>query len=57
VVLVSGVEASMAFPVVCPRLTLAVVGPRATGTRTAAIERQITTIHPGNTHRIFDTEH
>jgi len=47
----------MAFPVVCPRLTLAVVGPRATGTQTAAIERQITTIHPANTHRIFDSGH
>jgi len=47
----------MAFPVACPRLTLAVVGPRATGTQTAAIERQITTIHPANTHLIFDSGH
>ncbi|HEX5851501.1 MAG TPA: hypothetical protein VFY36_00260 [Solirubrobacteraceae bacterium] len=47
----------MAFPVVCSRLTLAVVGPRATGTQAAAIERQITTIHPANPHRIFDVGH
>jgi hypothetical protein len=47
----------MAFPVVCPRLTPAVDGPRATGTQTAAIERQITAIHPANPHRISDSEH
>jgi hypothetical protein len=47
----------MAFPVVCPRLTPAAVGPRATGTQTDAIERQITTIHPANPHRISDSGH
>jgi hypothetical protein len=47
----------MAFPGVCPRLTPAVDGPRATGTQTAAIERQITTIHTANTHLISDSGH
>jgi hypothetical protein len=47
----------MAFPIVCPRLTLAAVGPRATGTQTAAIDPQITTTHPASTHRIFDSGH
>jgi hypothetical protein len=52
----------MAFPGVCPRLTPAVVGPRATnrskiGQQTAAIERQITTIRSANTHRIFESRH
>jgi hypothetical protein len=52
----------MAFPVVCPRLTPAVVCPRATdrskiGQQTAAVERQITTIHPANTHPISDSGH
>jgi hypothetical protein len=47
----------MAFPGVCPRLTPAVVGPRATSTQTAAIERQITTIRSANTHRIFESRH
>ena len=31
-------------------------GPRTTGTQTAAIERQITTIHSANTHRISDSD-
>jgi hypothetical protein len=52
----------MAFPGICLRLTPAVVGPRATnrskiGQQTAAIERQITTIHSANTHRIFESRH
>jgi hypothetical protein len=47
----------MAFPVICPRLPPAAVGPRATGTQHGAIDRQITTIHPANTHRIFDSGH
>ncbi len=38
-------------------LTPAVDGPRTTGTQTAAIERQITTIHAANTHRIFESRH
>ncbi len=44
----------MAFPVVCPRLTPAAVRPCATGTQTAAIDRQIATTNPANAHRIFD---
>jgi hypothetical protein len=47
----------MAFPGACPRLTLAVGGPHATGTQTAAIERQITTIHTADTHQILDSGH
>jgi len=54
---VSRFKNSLAFPGVCPRLTPAVDGPRATGTQTAAVERQITTIHSANPHRIFESGH
>jgi hypothetical protein len=47
----------MAFPVGCPRLTPAAVGPCATGTQTDAIDPQITIIQPANTHRILDLGH
>jgi hypothetical protein len=47
----------MAFPGVCPRLTPAVVGPRATSMQTVAIERQITTIRSANPHRILESRH
>jgi hypothetical protein len=47
----------MVFPGVCPRLTPAVDGPRATSTQTAAIEPQITTIRSANPHRIFESRH
>jgi hypothetical protein len=47
----------MAFPGACPRLTPAIDGPRATGMQTAAIERQITTIHTANTRQISDSGH
>jgi hypothetical protein len=52
----------MAFPGACPRLTPAVVGPRATnrskiGQQTVAIERQITTIRSANPHRILESRH
>jgi hypothetical protein len=48
---------SMAFPGAWTRLTPADIGPRATGTHADAVERQITTIHPGNPHRIYDSGH
>jgi hypothetical protein len=45
----------------CPgawtRLRPAGIGPRATGTQTDIVEPQITTIHPGDTHRICDSGH
>jgi hypothetical protein len=47
----------MAFPDACPRLTLAVDGPRATGTQAVASERQITTIHSANPHQLSDSKH
>ncbi len=47
----------MVFPDAWTRLRFADIGPRATGTQTDIVERQITTIHPGNTHRICDSGH
>jgi hypothetical protein len=47
----------MAFPGAWTRLTPAGIGPRATGTHADVVERQITTIHPGNPHRIYDSGH
>ena len=47
----------MGFPVAYPRLTPVADGPRATGTQTVVVERQITTIHPANPHPISDSGH
>jgi hypothetical protein len=45
------------FPGAWTRLTPADIGPRTTGTQPDVVERQITTIHPGNPRRICDAEH
>ncbi len=55
--LVSRVINSLAFPGALSRLGPADIGPRATGTQTDIVEPQITTIHPDNTHRIYDSGH
>jgi len=54
---VSRIKNSLVFPGAWTRLTPAAVGPCATGTLADTIERQITTIHPANTDRIFDSGH
>jgi hypothetical protein len=53
--LVSRVINSMAFPGAWTRLTPANIGPCATGTQADVLERQTTTIHPDNPHRIYDS--
>ena len=55
--LVSRVINSLAFPGAWTRLTPAAIGPCATGTPTDTVERQITTTHPENTDRIYDSGH
>jgi hypothetical protein len=55
--LVAPFENSLVFPGACSRLSLAVHGPRTTGTKTVSVDPQAQTIHPANPQRIFKTNH